>query len=63
MRSLANTSFLRYLRRVDILAVLERRDFRFLAAAYVICKTGDAIYQSKRNCQNPLACCLLFCYN
>ena len=37
-------SFLRYLRRVDILAVLERRDFRFLAAAYVICKTGDAVY-------------------
>lgn len=44
MRSFANTSFLRYLRRVDILAVLERRDFRFLAAAYVICKTGDAVY-------------------
>ena len=44
MRSLANTSFLTYLRRVDILAVLERRDFRFLAAAYVICKAGDAVY-------------------
>ena len=44
MRSLANTSFLTYLRRVEILAVLERRDFRFLAAAYVICKAGDAVY-------------------
>jgi len=36
--------FLTYLRRVEILAVLERRDFRFLAAAYFICKAGDAVY-------------------
>ena len=44
MRSFANIPFLTYLRRVDILAVLERRDFRFLATAYFTCKAGDAVY-------------------
>ena len=44
MSNTANTPMLTYFRRVEILAVLERRDFRFLAAAYVICKAGDAVY-------------------
>ena len=44
MNNLANMPLLALLRRVDILAVLERRDFRFLAAAYFICKAGDAVY-------------------
>lgn len=44
MRSFAILPLLTCLRRVEILAVLERRDFRFLAAAYFICKAGDAVY-------------------
>lgn len=44
MGSLASMSILKHLRRIEILAFLERRDFRFLAAAYFICKASDAVY-------------------
>lgn len=44
MRSFENTSFLRYLRRVDILAVLEQRDFRLLTAAFTLSKLGDGLF-------------------
>lgn len=44
MGTFAYTPLLTLIRRVEILAVLERRDFRFLAAAYFISKVGDAVY-------------------
>lgn len=44
MGTFAYTPLLTLIRRVEILAVLERRDFRYLAAAYVISKAGDAVY-------------------
>ena len=44
MRIFAHMPLLTHLRRVEILAVLARRDFRFLAAAYFTCKAADAVY-------------------
>ncbi len=44
MSKFADIPLLTYFRRVEILAVLEQRDFRFLAAAYIISNVGDAVY-------------------
>ena len=44
MSKFADIPLLTYFRRVEILAVLEQRDFRCLAAAYIISNVGDAVY-------------------
>ena len=44
MSNVADMPMLTYFRRVEILAVLEQRDFRYLWAAYIISHVGDAAY-------------------
>ena len=44
MSNAADMPMLTYFRRVAILAVLERRDFRYLWAAYIVSHAGDGVY-------------------
>ena len=44
MNVFANSPLQTHWRRVEILAVLEQRDFRYLWAAYIISHLGDAAY-------------------